>query len=218
MKRFIALLGATLLAGTVAHAAPFIVLNRMIEVTPPTGYCALAGADRRQELFERQKTLSEPAGIVLQVSVPCEDLKKFDTGTIDGFERQAVVMVVKARGQLKLDNRSKEEFLGSLGAGKSIDIVQINERLRTALASKSASAALQAMTPIGSDGTAFYWSAVGEAQIDGGTRKKVASVVAAVLVNGLPLSIQASEREGSTDGTAPATVAQKYVQSVVSRN
>lgn len=218
MNKLITALSIGLFFGGVASATPFMILNRMVELAPPAGYCALGKNARQRELLEQQKKISEPAGVLLQVAVPCEDLEQFDTGAIDGFTRQAIVMFVKARGQLKLDDRPRTEFLRSLGAVRPADIAKANSHLRVALSQRNTTVALQAMTPIGSDEVAFYWSSIGEVQLEGSTQKKVASVVAALLVNGLPLSIQVSEHEGASDGAAPATVAQKYVQAIISRN
>lgn len=218
MNKYVAALSISLLAVGVATAAPFMVLNRMIELVPPTGYCAIGKTARQKELLEQQKTRSEFAGDLLQIAVPCEELKQFDIGFVDGFTRQAIVMTVKTRGQLKLDNRSHSEFLHSLSSEPTVDITNTNNRLRATLAQQNYPVTLQTMTLIGSDGTAIYWSIIGEVQLEGDVRKKVASVMAALLINNLRLSIQVSEQEGASNGPAPATVAQKYVQSIIIRN
>lgn len=209
---------ASLLFASVTFASPHIVLDRIIEVNPPAGYCALGETPRQRELLEREKSLQAPAGVLLQIAVPCVDLKRFDAGAIDGFARRAQVMVVKARGQLKIDGRSSQEFLRSFGGERPVNINSVNTRLREALSENNLSASLQHMTPIGSDSTAFYWSAVVEVQARDGRRQKSASVAAAVLVNGLPLSVQAYELAGETVGPAPASVVQNYVQAILKRN
>lgn len=201
-----------------AQAEDFMVLGRAVSLEPPPGYCALGGTLAEREFVAKLKALMEPAGQLLQVTVPCADLLRASAGAISRFPRTATVMVVKTRGNLRLDPRTREHFLKSLGASAVVDVSAANGRLRSALANTGTAGSLASMTPLGSDDRALYWTAVGTMQVGGGEPQKAASVMAALLINGLPLGIQATEAVGNTDGPAPATVAQRYVNAIVERN
>lgn len=209
---------ALLFASSNAFAEPFMVLGKTIDLTPPAGYCALGNTSFEQQLFTTFKARTEAAGHLLQVAVPCNDLERAKAGTITQFPRSASVMVVKRRGQLTLDPRSRADFVKSLGSPTPIDVAVVNKRFRAALAGADFSGSLSAMTPLGSDGMAAYWSSLATVQLDGNAPQRVVSIIAAVLVNGLPLSVQVSEAAGATDGPAPASVAQQYVKVIVNRN
>lgn len=212
------LISALVVTAPYAIAETFVVLGRALDLVPPAGYCSLGGSDLERHFFERFKSLAEPAGQLLQVSMPCVDLARAKTGSISQFPRTANVMVIKARGQLRIDTRSRAEFLSELGEPGAINIESANKRLRAAMAEADVAANLGAMRPLGTDGIAFYWNIVGTAKINGASPQALASVSAAVLVNGLPLNVQVTENAGSTDSPALVTVAKSYVTAIVSRN
>lgn len=206
------------LVWTYGHAQPATVLGRTVNLTPPPGYCAIGSSPRQAEFIRRLEALQQAAGILLQATAPCPDLKRFDAGAIDEFTRQAIVMVVKAKGQLRLDPRSQTDFLRSFGPLTPIDLAQVNARLQQATHPQPVTGSLRSMTPLGSDGKAFYWGVIGEVQADGGQSLRVTTVGAAMLVNGLPLSVQASAREDSGRDIRVGDITSQHVQAIAAKN
>lgn len=101
---------------------------------------------------------------------------------------------------------------------QTVDIDAVNSRLRKALADKNFAASMSRVTPLGSDGNAFYFAILGSVQPDGMPLQQVTSVSAALLINKLPLNVQASESVIVKNAAAPASIVQKQVESIISRN
>lgn len=201
-----------------AKAEDFVVLGRSVSLTPPAGYCAIGKTLPEREFFEQFKSLAAPTGLLLQVAVPCSDLERSLAGAVSRFPRTATVMVVKARGQLRVDPRSRAEFMAALAAPGRIDIPAANNQMRAALSGTGVAVQLSSMTPLGSDQWAVYWATTGTSGSTGEEVRKTASVIGAILVNGLPLSVQTTEAAGAADGPGLATVAQQYVKAIVAGN
>jgi hypothetical protein len=201
-----------------AKAEDFVVLGQPVRLTPPAGLCAIGRTPDERRYFEQLQSLAASTGLLLQVAVPCPDLERSLAGTISHFPTTVTVMVVKARGQLRRDPRSRAQFMAALGAPGPVDIPGANTRMRAALSATDVAVSLSSMTPLGSDEWAVYWAVTGTAGSDGEEPRKTASVIAALLVNGLQLSVQATEAVGVLDGPGLATLAQRYVMAVVSSN
>jgi hypothetical protein len=128
------------------------------------------------------------------------------------------VRVIAARGQLRIENRSRAQFLASLSADP-IDIDAANKRVRAALAGTDVSVSVSTVTPLGRDELAAYWTTVGNVQASGEKSRKTASVFATVLINGLPVSINIiAAGGGGVNGSDLASSVQKYVKLVTARN
>lgn len=211
-------LAATFALPILAVAEPYMVHGRAIDLSPPAGYCALGKTSLERLYLENYKDLMKSVMEVVQASVPCSDLKKFNANLLSQFPRTALVSVVKAKGQVILETGTRGEFLSRFGTTKPLDVAAANSRLRNALADKSLTASMSQMTPLGSDGDAFYWASVASVQSEGMPPYRVTSVSAALLINRLPLNVQASESAGSTDGPAPASIVQNQVKSILVRN
>lgn len=198
-------------------AEPRLVMGQAIDVAPPATYCVLGKTQREIDLLNRYKEQASPTGEILQVVAPCQDVKQFNSGEISSFLRSAQVMVVKSRGILKKESRSRVQFLADLGGERKVDLNAVNSQVERLLKDPFAPA-LTGMTPLGSDGSAFYWLISGSITDDSGNQKRVASVMGALLINELPLSVQATEREDAPDGLSPASLAQNYVRAILRRN
>ena len=211
-------LAVTFALPLLAAAEPYMVLGRAIDLSPPPGYCVVGKTPAERQYLERYKDISKSALELLQASVPCSDLKKFNAKLLSQFPRTALVSVVKAKGQLTLETGTRQQFLSRFGKPESFDVEAVNTRLRKALTDKTFAAAMSKMTPLGSDGDAYYWATLGTAQAEGMPLYRVTSVSAALLINRLPLSVQASESVGFTDGPAPASIVQNQIKSILVRN
>lgn len=201
-----------------AAAEPYMVLGRAIDLSPPAGYCVLGKTPAERQYLEHYKDLTKSAMELLQASVPCSDLKKFNDKLLSQFPKTALVSVVKAKGQVILETGTRSEFLSRFGRAEPLDVEAATSRLRKALAEKSLTADMSKMTRLGSDGDAFYWAITGTLQAEGMPLYRVTSVSAALLVNRLPLNVQASESVGFTDGPAPVSIVQNQIKSILVRN
>ena len=202
-----------------ANAEPYMVLGRTIDIVPPPGYCVLGKTKAEQEYVNNYKEISKSGLELLQASVPCTDLKKFNANMLNQFPRTSLVSVVKAKGKLILETSTPKESLSRIGGGmQTVDIDAVNSRLRKALADKNFAASMSRVTPLGSDGNAFYFAILGSVQPDGMPLQQVTSVSAALLINKLPLNVQASESVIVKNAAAPASIVQKQVESIISRN
>lgn len=212
------LLASLLVVVGTAHAAEHIVLGRAVELPPPQEDCVLGRTSAEREFVEQFRSLTAFSGRVLQVAVPCADVERAASGAIQSFPTVTTVRVIAARGQLRIENRSRSQFLAALGDSETIDIGAANRHVAAALASTDITVSLSSATPLGRDSVAAYWATVGSAKVAGGSSRKTVSVFAAVLINGLPLSVQKTVTEGISDSTALASSVQQYVQQIIVSN
>lgn len=215
-------LGAAILSGAIANASPYTVLGRTIDLVPPTGYCVLGETEDERDYLKRHQELLASSGVLLQVTAPCEDVKKVNVGVINRLARQTVVSVVKGQGQVRLDNRSRSEFLKTLvqnfGKSDPIDFSKAEANAAQTLRKTGMSIALREVTPLGADENAFYLFIISEAQDENGEKRRVVGVTAITLINGLTLNIQVSEPANSSGAPSPATVVRQYLQANIKRN
>lgn len=214
---------AALMFGAIANASPYTTLGRTIDLVPPTGYCALGETEDERGYLKKHQELTASTGVLLQVAIPCEDVKRFNDGVINKLTRQAVVSVMKAQGHVRLDNQSRSEFLRSLvqsfGKSDPVDFNKANADARQKLSRTNMSISLREVTPLGADDNAFYIFVISEVHDENGEKHRVVGVTAITLINGLTLNIQVSEPEKSTVGApSPASVARQYLEASIKRN
>jgi hypothetical protein len=200
-----------------AMGAEHIVLGRAIELPSPQGHCILGKTSAERELVEQMRSMTAASGRLLQVAVPCADIERVAKGTISKFPTMMTVRVIAARGQLRIDDRSRSQFLASLSK-ETIDIAEVNKRASVALANRDISPSLSSVTPLGRDADASYWAATGSVKITGDDTRKTMSVFAAVLINGLPVSLHKTTTAGMSDGADLASEVQSYVKQVIAVN
>lgn len=214
-----ALLGLAALFFTVeARAGSFSTLGKTLKLLPPPEFCELGRSPREQALWQLQQKNMALSGELAQIVVPCAELKAYSAGKIDEFTRWAQVLVTKRQGAMSLVTISREEFIEKTANGTktSVNMAEINRRVREQLAGTGGTVSVSGAQPIGSTKQAFFLQ--GQLVTQGnGKSTPLVFIAAATLVNQLPILVQVYVTPKAT-GAPPMETATAYVDNLLSKN
>lgn len=181
------------LSAHTAHAESFEFLGQVIEIKPPQGLCAVGQTEREKEYMEYRRKMTQPAGALTQMAVPCDQLAKFRAGEVEGFTHWAQVMVLKREGQLYKSVRTRAQFVqyvAGVSANEKIDYAEANRRVGQHLSKVGASAKMSDLVPLGVRDNAFFCSMRMKFKEGDGPELPMNVIMAVTLAKQLPVAVQ----------------------------
>jgi hypothetical protein len=209
----------SILFAPASGAESVVVIGRKLDLDPPNGFCLLGNSEREIQLLTRQRDNAALSGELAQFTVPCDEVSEYLLGKIDSFSRWAQVLVVRRQGQLGLVSETREEFVRATARNastQSVDFAEVERKANQHLSQSGMTIGMSGMEPIGIKDSAFF--AMMRMTAEGnGVVVPIVAVVAATVVNRLPIVVQVYRTQRATDEPV-ASVAVSYVQSVINKN
>jgi len=206
--RALALAAAVALAGHAARAERMVFAEQPIEVTAPSGYCALDRSKATEATI--LDTFGKTQGDTNKIALIFVDCKALETSRQSGnydLSRYGMILVPTPRGTVpKYAAGTRSDYIDEMSkqfpdfdATRAVE--QAKARLNTAGVTVNG---LQMLGVLAKDDTAIYLGVVAEGVVDPSDNRqhRVLGIVGLTLVNEIPVSVNIYRTDAGDDAVA----------------